>query len=430
MAVTIKGGEGLDWVKEAERLKFDEGKSWGQVARLMWKYFPDLTEHQVFNKVRDKLRQSPRYKPIEPEEKEYKCSVEYKSDGTLVYDKIIEVCENEDMTPEFMLKAHGLDPCKWDIISYRNNYWHSQIRGGKRLVMYQSKLTVKPNKEGISLEDTKKHFETFKSKTWDVKPIKNESNKMYEINLADLHLGKLCWNRESGENYDYKIAKERFNTIIQAEIGRIRQQPYEKILFVWCNDFFNSDGISNATTGGTAQSVDIRWQKMFLVGCELLVEAIENLSQYAPVETFYIASNHSRQVEFYAINYLYAWFKDNPNVKVDLNCKSRYYVLYGNTLLGFSHSYYEKKNNLHALMSVEVPELWAKSKYREYHLGHIHSEKVEEKGSIVFRWLPSVTGTDGWHYDSGFVGAVKRSYSFVWDKEKGLESMNCTTIEI
>ena len=52
----------MDWVEEAERLKFDEKKSWTEVAKIMQKHFPDLTEHQVWNKVRDKLRQTEKYK--------------------------------------------------------------------------------------------------------------------------------------------------------------------------------------------------------------------------------------------------------------------------------------------------------------------------------------------------------------------------------
>lgn len=63
----------MDWTKKAEQLRFDEKKSWTQIAREMMGFFPDLTESQVMEKVRRKLRYSDRYegkkhaKPI-PEE--------------------------------------------------------------------------------------------------------------------------------------------------------------------------------------------------------------------------------------------------------------------------------------------------------------------------------------------------------------------------
>lgn len=237
----------------------------------------------------------------------------------------------------------------------------------------------------------------------------------------------MSWNAETGEDFDCRVAEQRFNKVISNDIKRIKNMNVSKILFVWTNDFFNADGLSNSTTGGTPQDVDTRWQKLFLTGCRMLVNAIEELRQYAHVQTFYVASNHSRQVDFYALNYLYAWFNTYDDVYVDINCSPRYYFKFGNVLLGFAHGYYEKKNNLPSLMSIECSDLWSETKYREFHLAHYHSERVEEQAGIIFRWLPSVTGTDAWHKDCGYIGATKRSYSFVYNKD-GLEAMYCTII--
>lgn len=360
-------------------------------------------------------------------------TVEYKaSDGTTTFDGIVALQEGEEITPESIMKAHNLDCRVWDVISYKNNYYQQQAKGGKILILYQSKIVVKPKKDGeISIEMLKEHFNKLQKTYIHDKQIvfeNRKSKKMLEINISDLHFAKLSWAPECGENYDYKIAEKNFMKIVDTECERLSTGEYEKVLFVWTNDFFNSDNPSNTTTGGTPQSTDLRWQKMFLKGVEMLVTAIEKFQRYAPVKTFYIASNHCRTVEFYAINYLYAWFKDNDRVDIDINCKSRYYYQYGINLIGFSHSYYEKKQNLQGLMSIEVPEMWADTKYREYHLAHLHSEQTEEKGGIVFRWLPSVTGTDQWHYDSGFIGAFKRSYSFAWNYERGLESIQVVHI--
>jgi hypothetical protein len=79
-------------------------------------------------------------------------------------------------------------------------------------------------------------------------------------------------------------------------------------------------------------------------------------------------------------------------------------------------------------MATECPEDWADTTYREFHLAHYHSEKVKDVGGVVYRWLPTVCGTDEYHYDSGYVGSVKRSYSFLYDKCKGLIQMNCNII--
>lgn len=160
----------------------------------------------------------------------------------------------------------------------------------------------------------------------------------------------------------------------------------------------------------------------------MLVDAIELLSTVAPVKSFYIASNHSRQSDFYALCYLQAWFRNNENVDIVINQKSRYYEKYGVVLLGFSHSSYEKESQLYHLMSSECAEDWSDTQYREFHLAHYHSERVKEIGGVIYRWLPTVCGTDSWHHEKGYVGGVKRSYSFLYDKCVGLIQMNCVII--
>ena len=67
MAVGIFiGGMALDWKAEAERLKFDQGKSWSEVYKALAPCFPDLTAKQVEEKVRGYLRTVDRYKSTYP----------------------------------------------------------------------------------------------------------------------------------------------------------------------------------------------------------------------------------------------------------------------------------------------------------------------------------------------------------------------------
>lgn len=358
-------------------------------------------------------------------------SVETKADGSTIFERIICLRDSENITSQEVLIAHGMDPNRWEVISHKSNFYQQQKKGGQILNLYQSKITVKPTQDTISFEDIKKMFSELPS---DYQPIRTKRKTggkyLYEINIADLHLGRFASSIETGDFLNSAIARQRFFEVIDKECERIAElgDDVEKILFVWSNDFFNSDGISSATTGGTPQDTDQKWQQLFLTGIRMLIDAITTLSQYAPVKTFYIASNHSRQVDFYAICSLYFRFMNDDNVEVDIEPSPRYYERYGVNLIGFAHSYYEKKANLPHLMQIERPKDWGDTTYREYHLAHYHSEKVEEKGGIIFRWLPSITGADTWSNDCGYIGAVRRSYSFVYDKEKGLIQMNSTII--
>lgn len=362
-------------------------------------------------------------------------SIEYKEGGITTFDRIIALANGEDLTPERVMVAHGLDPCMWEVVSCKSNFYQTQRKGGQILNLYQSKLIVKPIADGLSFDMIRKEFDSLQAKYTPQKPLpvrKDESGEyLYEINIADLHLGRFASRNETGERLDIETTKERFFNVINAEVDRICAlgDKVQKVLFVWSNDFFNSDGIGNSTTKGTPQDTGVKWQELFNTGVEMLVRAIDTIATYAPVKTFYVASNHSRQTDYYAICFLSAWFRSYPNVEIDTSYRTRHYEVFGSVLLGFSHSCYEQKKNLPYLMSVEQPEAWGRTNYREFHLAHDHTEKVEEKGGIIFRWLPTITSPDTWTTDCGYSGNVKRSYSFLYHRDRGLVCMNCTKID-
>lgn len=56
----------MSWQEEAERLKFEDGLSWSEVYKEMAKYFPDLSQKQIEERVRWALRKSPAYRSASP----------------------------------------------------------------------------------------------------------------------------------------------------------------------------------------------------------------------------------------------------------------------------------------------------------------------------------------------------------------------------
>ena len=240
---------------------------------------------------------------------------------------------------------------------------------------------------------------------------------MVEVNIADLHLGKLAWHGDTPENYDYKIARDTYYQIIGEICERLQGLGgIEYITFVWANDFFNSDTIDNTTTGGTRQDVDVRWQKMWNVGVEMLVRGIEMLKQIAPVKTFYTPSNHDELNGYHALKYLEAWFRRYANVEINTDAYPRKYQLYGNTLIGYCHGdkenskgTREKASRLASLMPIEAPLLWGQSRYRELHAAHLHSEQmIEEINGVIVRRISSPTAADTYHTTYGYLGNVRK----------------------
>lgn len=132
---------------------------------------------------------------------------------------------------------------------------------------------------------------------------RTDSGKKYllELSLPDLHIGKLSWEDESGENYDTKIAIERYNESVGKLLNHVRHYKNEisEILLPIGNDLFNIDNKNNMTTAGTPQHVDSRWQQMFNKAKGLLIKNINDLMQIAPVKVVMVSGNHDMQTVFY-----------------------------------------------------------------------------------------------------------------------------------
>jgi hypothetical protein len=156
----------------------------------------------------------------------------------------------------------------------------------------------------------------------------------------------------------------------------------------------------------------------------MLVRIIDNLSTLAPVDVLIIPGNHDEERIFYLGDALECWYNKSKNVTVDNRPIKRKYYPFGKCLLGLTHGYHEKTESLGALMPCEVPELWAKSVYREFHLGHKH-HKVdittnELPNGVVVRALRSLATPSVWEFDKGFVGALQSAEAFLWDKNRGI----------
>lgn len=275
------------------------------------------------------------------------------------------------------------------------------------------------------IESVKKHSPIVPPKKY-----KKEGAHCMEINIFDLHLGKLAWAPETGDNYDNKIAQDRFFSAVRYFITIASMFDIDEILFPFGNDFFNSDSDYPypMTTAGTPQENDLRWQKSFKTGREMIIRAVDMLSDVAPVKLVAVPGNHDYQKIFYLGDVLDVRYENNENVIVDNLPRSRKYYKYGKNLIGLTHGRGSDvpESRLLLLMPQEVPQLWAETKYREWHCGDIHHKKKvtvkdeEDHHGITIRYMRSLKGTDSWEYQKGYVGSLGGAEAFIWHRENGL----------
>lgn len=341
---------------------------------------------------------------------------------------------------------------KWDVTSWKNGdaetIQNFQVKAKleKNIELHKVEMAAK-----VFIEMTKNYtppnigdFPNTKRVVSEIDLLDKENN-LLEVSIFDLHLGKLGWEGETGENFDTKIAAKRFVYSIKTLMYRAQGFNISKILFPIGNDFFNSDNKQNTTSNGTPQDEDLRWQKTFEVGCRLLFDAINLLKQFGvPIEVMVIQGNHDFERSFYAGSVLEAGFRNDPMVIINNGASPRKYYKHGEVLLGFTHGKDEKQDSLPLLMASdkESKPLWSKTTYHEWHLGHVHRKKqikytvldknkvVDEDLGVTVRYLSSLTGTEEWHHRKGYVGQIKAAEAFVWNDISGLIAhLNSNLIE-
>jgi hypothetical protein len=353
-----------------------------------------------------------------------KQTIEYNANGTTTSEKLIKIFEADSKDPIAVMVAHGLDPKEWRVVSYKNNMWNMPRKDSDPYVMLQSKITVSPlvMPSGIMIKDIESFFKKLEEqngiinkKIIPVKSLPFSDGFVLEINLADLHVGNSP--REQG-----LTIQEKVDLVITDIINRTKHIKINKIILVQLGDIYHYDTHGRTTTGGTQIESGTGFPAMFDEGIELLISAIDRLSEVAPVDFVNIHGNHDRITSYTCGKALEFYYRNSKNVSIDSGSDDRKFRVIGKGLVYWVHGDMPKKN-LTTLPQREIRQEYGNSKYCEIHSGHVHHESVIEADGVKVRFLPSLTTTDTWHYENGYTGALKSVVSFLWDSKKGIRDI-------
>ncbi len=332
------------------------------------------------------------------------------------------------MNDQDLMTHLNIDGTCWRLEKVQ--YGRKDIRkGDKSDQQVNVKVFLSPKKEEITARqifaELLESASRFAPKYPRISYPKYNSGLLYEIGMPDIHLGLLAWAEESGKDSDLKLTVSLVNKVVDQLLMYASGMPVSRILLPLGNDYFNVNDKREETVHGTRQQEDTRWQKTFRVGCDLMVQIIDKCATVAPVDVIIVPGNHDEERSFYLGEVLKAWYRNCPNVDVDNRAMKRKYYLFGINLIGLTHGYYEKLSVLANLMPLEVPELWANSKYREWHVGDKHHKKdlylvTEELVGCVIRILRALSAPSTWSFDKGFLGALRAGEGFMWHPTKGL----------
>ena len=254
---------------------------------------------------------------------------------------------------------------------------------------------------------------------------KSKTGRMLEPCLIDAHFGKYAWSEETGEDYDVQIAVKRHKDATLDLLSRVRGERFDRVLLPLGQDALHIDGYQGTTTRGTPQDYDTRFELICREAVRFYVWQIEAMLPFGPVHVVNTPGNHGTNSEVMLCMVLEAHFRDCKDVTFDNSARPRKYVEFGSVGIGFTHGDGVKPDKLPSLFAAEAPEIWGRTKFREFHHGHFHFDHYRSYPGCSVRQLSTLCGTDAWHSRQGYVGHQKKAELLVWDREKGLAESYC-----
>ena len=332
-------------------------------------------------------------------------------------------------TPADALAYAEIDTDVWSVERQTVNSWEAAAKtddGIQAITLWQVKLQLKRKASKYitdGLDAIFKKMESHKPVSPTPRKKSTKDPHMLEVSLFDSHFGKLCWY--SGKEFGSGKAAKLYLDAVDELLEKTSAWNVELVLYPIGNDFFHVDSWKNTTTKGTPVDADAPFQQVFEIGVAAVINAIDRCLSTAPVKLLWVPGNHDLSTSWYLMRVLSAWYKSNKNVEVDIDPRPRKYIHYGVNLIGFTHGNEEQHRDLPAIMAGEVPKEWANSSWREFHTGHFHRAKqivvkhTDEFGGVRVRTLPSLSGTDSWHYQKGYVNNQRAAEAYLWNKKDG-----------
>jgi hypothetical protein len=197
---------------------------------------------------------------------------------------------------------------------------------------------------------------------------------------------------------------------------------FDRILLVLGNDYLHVDNEAGTTTGGTIVDTDTRYRKIFRAGLKLICDTVETIRHFGKqVDIMFVPGNHDRLSSFHLNEVVSAIYESNEQVHVDNSLTDRKYYVYGNNGFMFLHGDKMPKdqNSVPLIMATENAVAWA-APHKEIHTGHLHQKIAFEKYGVMVRTLSSLSATDSWHHQNGYIGNKRSAEMFVYHERDGL----------
>jgi hypothetical protein len=206
---------------------------------------------------------------------------------------------------------------------------------------------------------------------------------------GDPHIGLLSHARETGQNFDLKIACDDLRRASDMLIARAPRAGHA--LFVDVGDLWHAESDKQVTPrGGNKLDVDGRKSKILEEGLATLEYMINGLLvSHETVTVAIVPGNHDPDMSVWTRVYLEGVYRNEPRLTILDNASTWIYHRFGQNLFGLNHGDKKvKPQELGEVMLADRPADTGECAHRTFFTGHVHHKNVQE-----FRWAPRTSGT-------------------------------------
>ena len=229
-----------------------------------------------------------------------------------------------------------------------------------------------------------------------------DSNLMAVYPLGDPHIGVLSWAEETGQDWDLKIAEEKFCAVFDR---LVKTAPHcDHAVIVNLGDYFHTDNMEGVTTrSGHSLDMDGRFAKMVRVGMKIMRQMISSaLSHHKTVRVINATGNHDDTSSQFLAVALGLMYENEPRVIVDDSPTPFHYVEWGKCMFGVHHGHSCKPSMLPGVMASDQPEMWGRTQYRYWYTGHIHHDTKKEFAGVTQESFRTLAAKDAYATWGGY----------------------------
>jgi hypothetical protein len=260
-----------------------------------------------------------------------------------------------------------------------------------------------------------------------------KAGNLLVLDPADVHIGKLSVESETGHAYDERIARHRLVEGSRALMEWGQREGVTRVLFVMGNDIAHIDNPKRTTTSGTPQDANASYFEIYRVAQAAYVEIVRmGLEMGLTVDVVHVPSNHDWTLGWTIAQAVGLLFQDHPNVGASaysLSERNRKYYRFENNLVGLTHHDGAKESTLGDLMRTEARPHIGECSRLYWYLHHYHHKIRKASGvqprdrekdhfdmtvlrtgagemaydNIQLEVVRSPSPPDGWHDRNGYV---------------------------